>query len=469
MAIFHFNVRVVSRGKGMSAVGTSAYINGGVMTNEYDKIHYNYSHKKEVVHKEVILPKNAPKEFFSRRVLWNSVEENELKANSQLARIIELSLPREFNTQQQIHLLREYCIKNFSNAGMCVDFAIHDKGTGNPHAHILLTARQLDENGKWVEVKEKKTYKLDENGNRIPVIDPITGEQKTGERNRKLWVRETVYRNSWDDKGNVKKWREIWAETANRHLKNYGIEARIDHRSYKEQGIDQIPNIHKGVSVCAMEKKGIVTDKGNHYKSVLEQNAAKVGKVIDYRNSEKAQNSKAYENWAISHNIHAMAETINYMSDRGLKDYGDVVAKQEAAKSKRDSSLKRIREVEARIKLLQAQINDIDTYRKTKPVIEKIGDVLLKDKYRKEHETDFMLFNAARESLKAQFGNGKFPLIKALREEISALYAEKKELYTEYNRAKDELKEITSVRNNMDAVLNRPPEKAKSRSVENEI
>lgn len=128
---------------------------------------HDYTRKGGIVHAEIMLPANAPPEFADRSILWNSVEQIEKARDSQLAREIEAALPRELSGEQQLALVRAYVKDNFVDKGMCADFAIHDKGTGNPHVHIMLTLRPLKENGQW-GAKCRKAYDLDENGQRIP-------------------------------------------------------------------------------------------------------------------------------------------------------------------------------------------------------------------------------------------------------------------------------------------------------------
>jgi hypothetical protein len=122
-------------------------------------------------------------------------------------------------------------------------------------------------------------------------------------------------------------------------------------------------------------------------------------------------------------------------------------------KSKRDTSLARIKEVEARIKVLKSQIKDLDTFRKNKPIVEKLDSVVFKERYRRENETAFILFESARKSLKEHFPDNKFPTIKSLREEMSSLYSEKEKLYPEYYSAKDELKDLSAHKKNVDYIL----------------
>ena len=166
IAIYHCNISIVSRGKGKSAVAAAAYRSGEKLTNEWDGMTHDYTRKGGVVHTEIMLPPHAPPSFSDRSTLWNSVELYEKAGNAQLAREIDAALPIELSREEQIRLVREYCSSQFVSKGMCVDFAIHDTDSGNPHCHIMLTMRPLDERGAWA-AKSKKEYDLDENGERI--------------------------------------------------------------------------------------------------------------------------------------------------------------------------------------------------------------------------------------------------------------------------------------------------------------
>ena len=166
IAIYHCNIGIVSRGKGKSAVAAAAYRSGEKITNEWDGMTHDYTRKRGVVHTEILLPPHAPPSFSDRSTLWNSVELYEKAGNAQLAREIDAALPIELSREEQIRLVREYCSSQFVSRGMCVDFAIHDTDSGNPHCQIMLTMRPLDERGAWA-AKSKKEYDLDENGERI--------------------------------------------------------------------------------------------------------------------------------------------------------------------------------------------------------------------------------------------------------------------------------------------------------------
>ena len=244
MAIFHCSIKIVSRSSGRSASGAAAYRSAGIIKDMDTGLVHDYSRKRDVVFSEILLPDHAPREFMDRQTLWQSVQAVEKRKDAQLAREVEVGLPVEFTKEQQIECVRNYIVENFVCKGMIADWSLHEK-KGNPHAHIMLTMREIDETGKWV-AKQKTTFALDENGERIPVIDPKTGKQKIrireGRGEEKMWVRVTIPSNDWNDQGNAEKWRAAWAECCNRYLQN----EKIDHRSYKRQGIDKEPTIHEG-------------------------------------------------------------------------------------------------------------------------------------------------------------------------------------------------------------------------------
>ena len=158
---------------------------------------HDYTHKGGIVHTEIMLPSHAPPEFSDRSTLWNSVEQIEKSSDAQLAREIEVALPVELSPAAQLALVRSFVKDNFVDAGMCADFAIHDKGTGNPHAHILLTIRPLRSDGRWGP-KCRKVYDLDNQGNRIP-------DGKGG------WKNHREDTTDWNNRDNAEKWRAAWA------------------------------------------------------------------------------------------------------------------------------------------------------------------------------------------------------------------------------------------------------------------
>ena len=262
MAIYHCSIKIISRGKGRSAVACAAYRSGTKLTDLATGKVFDYSNKPGVVFSEVLLPENAPAIFaVDRNILWDAVERKETHSAAQLAREVEVALPCEFTRQEQIDTVREYIMKNFVHEGMCADWALHDRGDGNPHAHIMLTMRAIKPNGKWAE-KSRTIYKLDPNGQKIPLIDPETGEQKVrvrkGKGVEKLWQTEKVPANDWNDRSKAEEWRAAWAEECNRRLDQ---QHQIDHRSYARQAVEQEPTIHEGYAARKMEREGRVSDR----------------------------------------------------------------------------------------------------------------------------------------------------------------------------------------------------------------
>lgn len=258
VAIYHCSIKIISRGKGRSAVACAAYRSGTKLTDLATGKVFDYSNKPGVVFSEVLLPENAPAIFaVDRNILWDAVERKETHSAAQLAREVEVALPCEFTRQEQIDIVREYIMKNFVREGMCADWALHDKGDGNPHAHIMLTMRAIKTNGRWAE-KSRTIYKLDPNGQKIPVIDPTTGQQKIGARGRKMWQRETVPANDWNDRSKAEEWRAAWAAECNRRLDR---QHQIDHRSYARQAVEQEPTIHEGYAARKMEREGRVSNR----------------------------------------------------------------------------------------------------------------------------------------------------------------------------------------------------------------
>jgi ATP-dependent exoDNAse (exonuclease V) alpha subunit len=206
MAIYHLSVKIIGRGSGRSSVASAAYRSGSKIRNERDGMLHNYTRKTGIVHSEILLSETAPPEFQDRSVLWNAVETSEKRRDAQTAREVEAALPRELNLQESIELLHEYIQDNFVSAGMCADLSVHDKEDGNPHAHIMLTTREVTEKG-------------------------------FGGKNR-----------DWNDKARLESWRKKWAEVCNRRLQEKGMTGRIDHRTLEEQGIKREPTIHVGRS-----------------------------------------------------------------------------------------------------------------------------------------------------------------------------------------------------------------------------
>ena len=147
MAIYHFSGQIIQRSKGKSALAAAAYRACEKLYCDYDGRTHDYSRKKGVVHSEIMLPYNAPPEYTDRATLWNAVETALKRKYAQLTREFNIALTSEFDRAEQIEIMRKYVKENFVDNGMCVDFVIHDKNDGNPHAHIMLTKNNVSSRG----------------------------------------------------------------------------------------------------------------------------------------------------------------------------------------------------------------------------------------------------------------------------------------------------------------------------------
>ena len=257
----HFEINIVKRSEGGSAVSAAAYQTGEKLYSDWDRKYMYHGTKEELVLKEILLPAHAPPEFADRNKLWNSAEAAEPNWNSQLARRLKIALPVELSMEDNIALAREYCEKEFASKGMIVDLAVHDPEppNHNPHFHVLLTMRPLDEKGNWAP-KARKEYVLDKDGNRIRGPN---GKYKV----RKI---PTV---DWNARGNAEIWRHDWENLQNQYLERAGRAERVCMKSYERQGLDIIPTVHMGPAVMALERKGIRTDVGNLNREIRAVNA----------------------------------------------------------------------------------------------------------------------------------------------------------------------------------------------------
>lgn len=255
MAIYHCSIKNISRSSGKSAVASSAYRSGEKLKDIETGLTHDYTKKSGIEYTEIILCKNAPEEYKDRTILWNEVQKIEKASNARLAREWELAIPKELSLEQGQQLVHNFG-QSLADEGMCVDIAIHDKGDGNRHAHIMGTTRPIKENGEW-GTKEKKAYVLNNKGERIPVIDEKTGQQKVDSRNRKQWKRETIEANDWNKSEKIEEWRKRWAEHCNYYLTP---EQQVDHRSYKRQGKKKIPTIHEGYIARQIEQRGEISE-----------------------------------------------------------------------------------------------------------------------------------------------------------------------------------------------------------------
>ena len=480
---FHFSVNIISRGKGKSAVASAAYISGEKIKNEWDGVTHDYTKKQGVISKEIYLPDHAPKEYKDRKTLWNSVELFEKNSNAQLARNFIISLPKELSIEENKKMIEEYVQNNFVKEGMIVDLAIHDEsreGNQNIHAHIMTIVRPINEDGTWGQ-KSKKEYILDEKGEKVLNKN---GKPKT----RKVEL------TTWNDKGNVEKWRENFSDLCNKYLERAGAEKRVDHRSFKRQGIKQIPTIHLGASASAMERKGIRTEKGDINREIKKQNellknigneikkitswlAGFKDKLKESYREYKDQSKKQIENESGLFNLYEYlsfyqemqennraglsfygkrnkaiydlkryASGINYLRENKIKTISDLQGHINTLRSKNSEIYKTIKENSQKIEELNKCLAYAKTVRKTKATYQEYeSKKIFKESFYKNNQKEIDQHIRARTLIEKISGK------KNLREkewlgEIKNLEDEISKLNTESEKIRERYKEINHIK-----------------------
>ena len=481
---FHFNISIISRGKGKSAVASAAYISCEKLTNEWDGVIHDYHNKKGLEHKEIFLPENVPKEFLDRSTLWNSVELNEKAINAQLARNFIIALPKELSLKENKELIREFIQENFVSKGMIADLAIHqenDEGNGNIHAHIMTTVRPLSKDGTW-GAKSKKEYLLDEQGNKILGKN---GKPKT----RKIDLTD------WNNKENAEKWREHFATLCNQYLEKVGEQKRVDHRSYKRQGKEEIPTIHLGASAGALERKGVETEKGNINREIKKHNSIvkavreriaeitswlddftkvlfdkyeqyKQEKKEEYENKaelfnlyeyisiyydlqgEKARKLKPYaSNKKISANLNRFSKARIYLSDNKLLTIADLQRKITELQGKNKNIYQDIKAKTQRIETLHQCLVYADIIKTNRKVYEewKGKTFLFKDSFYNAHQEEIDKYQRAKGRIEKLSGESALKP-KSWKKEVESLEQEIKNLNRQSQRIKDEYEQINHIK-----------------------
>ena len=287
MAIYHLEAKVISRGTGRSAVAASAYMSCSQILNDYDGIYHDYTRKQGLVWQQVFLPEYAPREWLDRAVLWNAVEETEKTKDSRLAREFVVALPVELDKNGWQKILTEFIRQNFVADGMCADVAIHNIDGHNPHAHIMLTVRPLNENGTWQHKTEKeylcirngeekgftsseyakavtdgweKQYPYMVNGKKkyLPPSQAEGYERASKYPKSTKYGRQNPISERWNSDEQLILWRKAWADEVNKYLEP---ENHIDSRSHSERGLDEQPTVHEGVIARRLEEKGIISER----------------------------------------------------------------------------------------------------------------------------------------------------------------------------------------------------------------
>ena len=473
VAIYHCSIKIISRGKGRSAVACAAYRSGTKLTDLATGKVFDYSNKPGVVFSEVLLPENAPAAFaVDRNILWDAVERKETRSDARLAREVEVALPCEFTRQEQIDTVREYIMKNFVREGMCADWALHDKGDGNPHAHVMLTMRAMDERGKWLP-KSRKVYELDKNGERIKLP---SGRWKSHKE-------DTV---DWNDRKYGEIWRHEWEVIQNRYLEANNRPERVDLRSYERQGLDIIPTVHEGAAVRQMEKRGIQTNIGNLNREIkaanslmksirqliknlkgwiaelsekrnelLAQKAAEEAvflpnllmKYMEIRKAERSSWTRAGQSRGTSKDLKAVSEALSYLQRKGLSTVEDLENFIETSGKSAADYRKQMKPKETRSNVIDAILAARTDCKECKPVYEKYQKIFFKktkEKFKLEHP-EVARFEKASAYL-AKHPDDKDSTKKELLQEQAKLVGEIADLKVPLTEVQEDLKKLRDIR-----------------------
>lgn len=279
MAIYHLTAKIISGGKGRSAVAAAAYRHGCRMYCEREARTYDYRHKSEANRSAIMLPENVPdwlKEQLGNHTshvasakIWNAIEKFEKLHNAQYAREIEFAVPNELTRRENMKLVREFS-KIFTDRGMIVDWSYHDKA-GNPHVHMMMTLRPLTQDG----FGPKRTVQMDALG------EPLRNDK--GVLVREHWA---------GTRADLVDWREGWARIVNTALEAKQVDYRVDHRSFADRGIDLIPTQHIGPEGRAMKAAGKYQERAEWIEEDTVENTNRIladpTKLLDLVTDQKA-------------------------------------------------------------------------------------------------------------------------------------------------------------------------------------
>jgi prefoldin subunit 5 len=479
MPVPHLNIRIVQRSKGSSAVAGAAYQAGEKLFSEYDQKSKDHRRKQpEVVYTEILLPANAPPEYADRATLWNSAEEVEKQWNAQLARRFVLALPREVPLEKCPQMLKEYCEEQFVSKGMCCDFAIHDPDPPghNPHCHIMLTMRAIDENGKWMP-KSRKVYDIDENGERIRLP---SGRWKSHKE-------DTV---DWNEQYHAEEWRHGWEIVQNRYLEMSGSPERVDMRSYERQGLDIVPTVHMGAAVCALERKGVETNIGNLNRDIQAANrmmnavrrtiknlrswiaeileatkaafaeteadkkntsptlTALLSSYLNLRKAERSEWSRYGQQKGTVDDLKTVSQAMNYLQNHELFTLEDLDVALQGVNEKAKTISAAMKKAEKRMQVItgiQRAVADCKTHKAVHDKYLKIGWKTRQAAFAESHRDELDSFNKAFRYLK-KHGVDLNVNLDALQTEYDDLKSSHAELAGQLAAVREELKPMKDIR-----------------------
>ena len=479
----------IKRSAGQSAVAAAAYRSGEKLHSEYYGEDSDYTRKGGVVCSEILLPSHAPPEYAGRETLWNAVEKAERGKKAQLAYSFDIALQNEFSLEENIALARQFLLENFVSRGMVVDFAVHqpdkeDGGIPNPHFHVMCPIRPIEPDGRWGN-KQRREYVLDEYGERI--------RDEAGN-----YVFNAVPTTDWGKPETLEAWRQVWAGLCNAKFAEKELDCRIDHRSYVRQGVEQIPTVHEGVSVRAMEKKGIPTDKGDFNRWVRSANAKlknirqTIFNLLAWLKEAKAELSKpqeplladllgryysgrnagAWSRKAKLGNLKSYSAAVNYLSANRIDTLSDLEERLTCRKETADSLKSSLSAKEKRMGELDRLVQLAGFYREGRPVYDKLNSIQWKKKreeYAAEQEHTLHFFYMAQRELKPYLAEGGKLPVKDWQEEKTRLQQEYEAEARQQKAIHTDLKSIRQIQYAVGSVQYDEQHRAQARTRKNEI
>ena len=420
----HFRIKISTRSNSPPTTAQAAYQSGERLYDERTHRTKNYKDKEGVIFTEIQLPENAPEKYLDRNKLWNSVEWSETNWNAQMARKFHIALPRELPMEKNIELIRQFIQEQFVSRGMIVDIAVHDPDppNHNPHVHLMMPMRAVDQDGHWLP-KCHREYVLDEEGNRVK-----------GENGK--WKFRKVFTTDWDDRSNAERWRQAWEDIQNRYLEEAERPERISMKSYERQGIDQIPTVHMGPAVTAMERRGIETNIGNLNREIKKTNALiaaikrAITKIKDWLTDIKAgikeiemepkeillvdlliqrfneRKEERRETWnspyaqrnATVKDLQRFADITAYMREKNIRSVADLDSRLEVISEAGRPTRGEIQKIRSFVKTVEALLETGEKKAKLDPVHDqylKIHWKGRKEKFAKEHKAELDAWNQA--------------------------------------------------------------------------
>lgn len=432
----------------------AAYRAGEKLYSEYYGLVSDYTRKGGVVHSEILLPPHAPREYADRQTLWNAVEDVERNKNAQLAYSFDIALQNEFSLDENIALARQFLLDNFVARGMIADFAVHqpdrENGISNPHFHVMCPIRPLNPDGTW-GAKQRRVYREDGKFDAVPTTD-------------------------WGKPETLEAWREAWAVICNAKFEEKELPCRIDHRSYKRQGVEQVPTVHEGVAVRQMEARGILTDKGEHNRwirsatAMLRTLGERIKALVDWLSDARVKldkphspslakllaeyyderNAGAWSNKAKVGNLKRLTSAIAYLGENDLHTLADLESRLDSLHAALDEAKAALDASKKRSKELRELLRCAELYNRFKPLHDQLTAIKWKSKreqFKAEHESELRQFYLARRKLSDGIHTAEW------QRELATLERENDAAYAEYKALRAELTKLLDVKYCVDRAM----------------